>query len=410
MNSLVHYRADNFCLQMNTGRVRQIIGARFKQAFTRFATNNRAFHTRARRLLWTGQAKTSSRRLVCLATPGVLLSLTWTATLKDVLGVEKVKLDKDPIKDKIKRAMYFSKHQQYDEAIQALKEAMEEAKRQSPINEAAITYITTELANVYFEMGVLDRAETLYREAIIRQIRIHGRNEMSPEFIQLSLRLSDVFSHKGDLENAEIGYRHCVSKQMEVMDNHLKGYLVSKGALIEERHPVDIFGHKYTDPIALFGMALEDYSHFLVEHHSSSEERMKEASDYIEEMIKISHHIFGGYAPPLMVSLNNFAARCISKNKFEMAKKYLSVGIDRVLKIDECAPILVNYYVNYAESLFHCGQVKEAMEYAKQAEMLAQNREPSVKNYAEKFRRSLERDARKQGYSEDSGWRSWLPF
>jgi len=28
--------------------------------------------------------------------------------------------------------------------------------------------------------------------------------------------------------------------------------------------------------------------------------------------------------------------------RFEMAKKYLNVGIDRVLKIDECAPILVN--------------------------------------------------------------------
>jgi len=45
---------------------------------------------------------------------------------------------------------------------------MEETKGQNPINEAAITYITTELANVYFEMGGLDRAETLYREAIIR--------------------------------------------------------------------------------------------------------------------------------------------------------------------------------------------------------------------------------------------------
>jgi len=50
----------------------------------------------------------------------------------------------------------------------------------------------------------------------------------------------------------------------EVMDNHLKSYLISKGAMVEERHPVDIYGHKYSDPIALFGMALEDYAHFLV--------------------------------------------------------------------------------------------------------------------------------------------------
>jgi len=50
------------------------------------------------------------------------------------------------------------------------------------------------------------------------------------------------------------------------------------------------------------------------------------------------------------------------------------------------------------------------MEYARQAELLAQNREPAVKNYAEKFRKSLERDARKKEYNGESGWRSWLPF
>ncbi len=43
---------------------------------------------------------------------------------------------------------------------------MEEAK--NPANEVAITYIITELANIYLEIGQLDNAESLYRDAIIR--------------------------------------------------------------------------------------------------------------------------------------------------------------------------------------------------------------------------------------------------
>lgn len=44
----------------------------------------------------------------------------------------------------------------------------------------------------------------------------------------------------------------------------MKNYSVAQGALVEDRHVVDRVGQAYTDPIALFGMALERYAHFLV--------------------------------------------------------------------------------------------------------------------------------------------------
>lgn len=48
------------------------------------------------------------------------------------------------------------------------------------------------------------------------------------------------------------------------MEEHLKKYVVAEGALAEHRHQVEAHGAAYTDPIALFGMCLEQYAHFLV--------------------------------------------------------------------------------------------------------------------------------------------------
>lgn len=79
------------------------------------------------------------------------------------------------------------------------------------------------------------------------------------------MKLADIFAQKGDIENAEIGFKHCVSKQMIVMEEHMKKYLVSKGAYLQDIYPVDNYGAVYTDPIALFGMTLEAYAHFMVD-------------------------------------------------------------------------------------------------------------------------------------------------
>jgi hypothetical protein len=97
-------------------------------------------------------------------------------------------------------------------------------------------------------------------------IQLHGKTDNSPEFIGISLKLADIFARRGDIKNAEIGYRHCVTKQMKVMEEHLKSYFISKGAVQEEFHKVETFGPKYSDPLALFGMCLEQFAHFLVSY------------------------------------------------------------------------------------------------------------------------------------------------
>lgn len=97
-----------------------------------------------------------------------------------------------------------------------------------------------------------------------------------------------------------------------------------------------------------------------------------------------------------------------------MALKYLEIGAKRVLQVNECAPLLVGYYCNYAEALFHCGQEKKAVEIVRKAELIAQSQEPRIRKHAENFRREIERDAKNKGIhfdvdSQSSTWRNWLP-
>ena len=166
------------------------------------------------------------------------------------------------------------------------------------------TRFLDELANTYHEMGDLENAEKCFRdviqrlspswvsiqlinfELIYRLVRMHGKNDSSPEFIGISLKMADIFARKGDLDNAETGYKHCVSRQLQVMEAHLKNFLVSKGAAMQEIHLVEAHGPKYSDPIALFGMCLEFFAHFLIEFRG--DDRFKEAEEYMDEVLKVS--------------------------------------------------------------------------------------------------------------------------
>lgn len=105
--------------------------------------------------------------------------------------------------------------------------------------------------------------------------------------------------------------------------------------------------------------------------------------------------------------MNNFGAICIIKNRFDVAKKYLELGIDRVIHIDECAGLIVGYYCNYAEALFHTGEVEKALEYAKKAAIFAKDEDAKVQRYASNFLKHIEKDARKTGKTQ-GGWFSWL--
>ncbi|PIO66753.1 hypothetical protein TELCIR_11520 [Teladorsagia circumcincta] len=115
-------------------------------------------------------------------------------------------------------------------------------------------------------------------------ITLHGKRDSDPEFIGVSLKLADIFAQKGQLDDAETGFSHCVRKQMQAVDEHMKSFSVAHGALVEDRHVVDTHGGVYTDPPALFGMALERYAHFLITYRD--ETRLREAEEYMDEVMK----------------------------------------------------------------------------------------------------------------------------
>ncbi|KAI6172334.1 FeS cluster biogenesis domain containing protein [Aphelenchoides besseyi] len=345
-----------------------------------------------------------------------LLGLSVLATVKDFLGMEEMKLDDDPVKDKIKQAMLYRRHNQFDKALDVLHEALEEVKKLG--EEMSITRVIYEVAITHYLAEDFEKAEETFRFVISRLIQLHHKKDNSPEFIGISLKLADIFARRGDLQNAEIGYRHCVSKQMNVMEEHMKNYYIAKGAHMEEPNKAEFFGPKYTDPLALFGMCLEQFAHFLINYHDESRE--KEAIEYMDEVLKLSYHIYGPSNFHSINLMNNFGAACILRNRFEIARKYLEVGIERILHNNECAPLIVGYYCNYAEALFHSGQIEEALKYAEKAVRLSRSEPDRVQNYAKRFFKDLQRDQRRvyreKAYEnkrdsgpsgESSSWFSW---
>ncbi|XGW07946.1 hypothetical protein V3C99_010792 [Haemonchus contortus] len=334
------------------------------------------------------------------ASSAPLLGLSWIVTLKDALGIKPVRLDKDPLKEKVKQSWLHRKYGRYTEAVQILEIALEEAverKEQLPI-----TRIYDELANTYYEMGNHDEAIKHFQIVVNRLISLHGKRDSDPEFIGISLKLADIFAQKGQLDDAETGFSHCVRKQMQVVDEHMKSYSVAHGALVEDAHKVDTMGEVYTDPLALFGMSLERYAHFLVTYRD--ETRLREAEEYMDEVMKICYQIYGATSYHTINLLNNFGAALILRNRFELAVKYLSIGVERILFVNECASIIPGYYCNYAEALFHVGRKKEALEWARKAVMVSKSEEPRVQEYAKKFLRDLEKDAK------EKRTRSWWFF
>ncbi|RCN31007.1 tetratricopeptide repeat protein [Ancylostoma caninum] len=337
-----------------------------------------------------------------------LLGLSWLVTIKDALGIEPVVLDKDSLKEKVKQSWLYRKYGRYREAIEILELALVEAEQRKEL--LPITRVYDELANTYYEMGNLEEALKYFQIVVNRLVTLHGKRDNDPEFIGVSLKLADIFAQKGQLDDAETGFSHCV------VDEHMKKYSVAQGALVEDRHVVDSQGPIFTDPIALFGMALERFAHFLVTYRD--ETRLREAEEYMDEVmkrfpliwelpsssVKISYQLYGSSSFHTINLLNNFGAALIIKNRFESALKYLSIGIDRILYVNECASMIPGYYCNYAEALFHVGRKAEALEYARKAVLLSKSEEPRIQNYAKKYLRDLEKDAKEKRQ------RSWWFF
>lgn len=69
---------------------------------------------------------------------------------------------------------------------------------------------------------------------------------------------------------------------------------------------------------------------------------------FLQFSFQLSYHIYGPSSFHAVNLINNFGAACILRNRFETARKYLEIGIERILHVNECADIIVGYYCNYA--------------------------------------------------------------
>uniref|UniRef100_A0AC35TH01 TPR_REGION domain-containing protein n=1 Tax=Rhabditophanes sp. KR3021 TaxID=114890 RepID=A0AC35TH01_9BILA len=329
-----------------------------------------------------------------------LIAASFMVTLKDFFGIEKVSLDNDPLKDLVKRSWLASKYQQYDKAIAFLNEALKMAMKQT--DEMVVTRIYSELASTYYFMENNEKAEQLYKLVLQRLIQLHKESDSTPVFIGVSIKLATVFANKGDIENAEIGLKHCVTKQMKNVDEHLKKYVVAHGAYYEQRNLVDEHGAVYTDPLALFGFALNTYAHFLIKHRG--EDRIQEAEECMDESLKLAYTIYGSTSPHTLNLLNNFGAACVMKNYFETALKYLSIGITRIVNVSECSDLIVGFYCNYAEALYHTDKKESALSYSEKAIALSKSMSPDIQKYAENYHNRLAKSIKDGKKREGKGW------
>uniref|UniRef100_A0A183C4A4 TPR_REGION domain-containing protein n=1 Tax=Globodera pallida TaxID=36090 RepID=A0A183C4A4_GLOPA len=312
-------------------------------------------------------------------------------SIKHLFKIGQTTLDEDPLKDKVKRAMLHRKYGEWTAAVEVLNDALKEAIELG--NDVFVSRMYYELATTYAEAGQLENAQELLTLLHNRYLTLHRSTGLSSEVIENSLRLADVYARMGNLETAEAAYKYCLTTQMEVMDKHLADYHVARGAILEVELPIETRGCTYTDPIALFGMCLEDYAYFLVDNYPDT--RLDEAEEYLKEALKISYQIFGLSASHSLNMLCTFGAKCILKNKFEMARNFLEIGVNRVLLVpDSESTVLLTFYCNYAESLFHTGDFERAVDYAKRAQKLSQasDIDPAVRAHVRNFAREMERD------------------
>uniref|UniRef100_A0A0N5A538 TPR_REGION domain-containing protein n=1 Tax=Parastrongyloides trichosuri TaxID=131310 RepID=A0A0N5A538_PARTI len=307
-----------------------------------------------------------------------LFASVWV-TIKDYFGIEKVNIEHDPVRGLVKKAWYCVKDRKFNDAIEILEEALKIAHENK--DEKIVTRIYTELGDTYLKMEDFNKAEDIFKVLLQRFIHLHKYPDSHPAFISTSIKLATVFANKGNVDNAEIGFKHAISKQMKCVDEHLKKNVVAYGAHSEEKNIVDSKGYEFTDPLALFGFALDSYAHFLVNHRE--EERLNEAEECMDEALKIAYTIFGSNNYHIINMLKNFSSACIEKKYFKTAKKYLEIGIQRVVNSIKDQDIIVEYYCNYAVSLLQTGEKEKALEYTERALSLSKSCSTNIKKLAE---------------------------
>ncbi|CEF65769.1 Tetratricopeptide-like helical domain and Tetratricopeptide repeat-containing domain and Tetratricopeptide repeat-containing protein [Strongyloides ratti] len=306
----------------------------------------------------------------------VVLYASILMTLKSFFGIEKLPINDDPIRELVKKAWFCTQDGKFDEAIEILEEAVKLAFEIK--DEKLVTRIYSELGDVYYKMNNNEKANEYYKITLQRYIEFHKYTDNHPAFILTSIKLATVYADEGDIDSAELGYKHCIKKQMANVDEHLKKYLVSHGAYAQENNIVDARSFEFSDPLALYGYSLNTYAHFLINYRDES--RLTEAEECMDESLKIAYTIYGSTSFHLINILNNFSSDCMRKKYYTLARKYLEIGINRVINLTNNNDLIVEFYCNYARTLYETGENEKAKEYAEKAVSFSKNSNENIQN------------------------------
>ncbi|XP_035740909.1 tetratricopeptide repeat protein 19 homolog, mitochondrial-like [Vespa mandarinia] len=117
----------------------------------------------------------------------------------------------------IKRSILSMQRNEFKKAEQMLHIALRQA--QALQNQNAITYIYDLMANVAFETKQLKKAETLFL-LVLERLLSNGVTQDDLKVIHISLKLANIYEQIGDIEKAETGYKFCLKNLQIHVDNN----------------------------------------------------------------------------------------------------------------------------------------------------------------------------------------------
>ncbi len=159
-------------------------------------------------------------------------------------------------------------------------------------------------------------------------------------------------------------------------------------------------GRTYSDPVALLGMVLESYAHFLLAIPVDKEgaNRFDDSEQLAFRSVEYATDIYGPNSSQTLNVLNNYGVRCLMRDRFETAARFLRQVVRRgQLTGDVDGDTLAGYYCNCAEAVFHAGCHEEALVYARRAGALASRwgAGEQIQSHVHRFMNALEEDYKK---------------
>ncbi|CDW52189.1 tetratricopeptide repeat containing [Trichuris trichiura] len=260
------------------------------------------------------------------------------ATVKSFFHSTKEDVERKKIADIIREAILSYRNGNAPQSIDLLHKALSDANESG--DEKAVNYITDLLANIYYELMDTVKAKALFLSLTDRLIG-SGTKETDPTIVEIS---ADLNAQKDEL----------------------------------------------SDPYALYGMILETYSRYLM-----SRKRVEDSKKHFNRALELARDIYSPLSAHVIIMMNNYAIECVKQGEYELARGYHSEVVYRAVHCQDLEWQLPAFYCNYAETLWHCGQKKEALEMAERALSLAASGDKNVLKHVKEFCDSLRKEMNK---------------